>query len=59
MSDCNLKISIHKTETVSFRGKGPVRCRNVKFEDRIVQQVSHFNFLRSDIKYNYEVSINV
>jgi hypothetical protein len=46
----NLKMSVTKTKTMAFKGKYPIRIKIV-INDKILEQVSHFKYLGSDISY--------
>jgi hypothetical protein len=53
----NMKISTEKTRVMAFRGKDPVRSKIV-INERIIEQVSSFKYLGSDISYLGEVDVN-
>ena len=45
----NLNISIEKTETMAFLGKDSIR-KKIVTDNKILVQVSHFNYLGCDMK---------
>jgi hypothetical protein len=47
----NMKVSTSKTKVMAFWGKYPRRSKIV-VENKIVEQVSHFNYLGCDVTYN-------
>jgi hypothetical protein len=53
----NLKISVTKTKTMAFKGKPPIRTKIV-INDTILEQVSHFKYLGSDISYENNKGID-
>ena len=51
-----MKISTIKTKLMAFRGKERIRTK-IMISDRILEQVSHFNYL--DISYDRNYNIDV
>ena len=47
----------YKTMVMAFRGKKPIRTKTIS--DRILEQVSHFNYLENDIGYDRKYGTDV
>lgn len=47
-----LSISVSKTKVMAFRGKYPIRTKII-IDDKVIEQVKHFNYLGCDITYEY------
>jgi hypothetical protein len=52
----NLKMSRKKAKMISFWGSHPVRTKIV-IDGHILEQVSHFQYLRCEISYAYEKDV--
>ena len=52
-----LTIFVQKTKSLAYKGRAPVRTRIV-VDNKIVEQVSLFNYLRNMISYGKEVDID-
>ena len=54
----NLRISTHKTKDMGFRGKNPIRSKII-INNLSIEKVSHFNFLKCDVTYEYDSDIDI
>ena len=54
---CHGTISVQKTKTMVFRGRDPVRTKIV-IDNKIIEQVNSFNYLRNMISYEKELDID-
>jgi hypothetical protein len=54
---CNFKISSKKTRVMAFKGKNPISLETV-LDYQILELISHFNYLRCNISYNYDKDID-
>jgi hypothetical protein len=52
----NLEISSNKSKVMAFEGKHPRRSKIV-IDNKIIEQVSHFNYLGCDVSYNYDADL--
>jgi hypothetical protein len=57
VDNCDLKISVTKTKTMASKGKHLIRTKIV-INDIILEQVSHFKYLGSDISYENNKDID-
>jgi hypothetical protein len=53
----NLKISVTKNKTMAFKGKHLVRTE-IFINDTILERVSHFKYLGSDVSYENNKDID-
>jgi hypothetical protein len=54
----NLEISSNKSKVMAFEGKHPRRSKIV-IDNKIIEQVSHFNYLGCDVSYNYDADLQI
>jgi len=52
-----LTISVQKTKSMAFKGRGPVRTKIV-IDNKIIEQVNLFNYLGNMISYEKELDID-
>jgi len=50
-------ISVHKTKSMAFKGRDPVRTKIV-IDNKIIEQVNSFNCLGNMISYEKELDID-
>lgn len=53
----NMKISLIKTKVMAFIGKEPIRTKII-INNRCIEQVSHFNYLGSDVGYDKDYDVD-
>ena len=53
----DITITVRKTKLVAFKGRDPVRTKIV-IDNKIIEQINSFNYLRILISYEKEVEID-
>jgi len=52
----DITITVRKTKLVAFKGRDPVRTKIV-IDNKIIEQINSFNYLRTLITYEKEMDI--
>jgi hypothetical protein len=54
----NLEKYSNKSKVMAFDGKHPRKSKMV-IDNKIIEYVSHFNYLGCDVSYNYDANLQI
>ena len=57
ITEHGLTVSVQKTEWIAFEGRDPLRTKTA-IDNKIIEQVNLFNYLRNMISYEGELDID-